>query len=190
MFRIQALARLFLLLPLSACASSSQVREARVLVSPQMLEAPSVHSLFGYRERLRLSSEQITALDSLYSETHLRQQALLDSLYAHSQALSRSERPLLAVGDEGQPFLEEIRRGHEVLEEAVEAILTPEQREEACRINPDRGEERRERTRREGTRSPSPASPGASRALEEERLRAHLQQARRWRWCGEQPAPS
>lgn len=183
---MKSLAALLVLLPLFACASSSGAREERVLVSPRMLEAPSVHSLFGYRERLKLSSEQVATLDSLFMVTRERDRALLDSLRAHSQSLSRSETPLLSIGEQGQPFLEEIRRGHEALEEQVERILSPEQREEACRINRDGREERRGRAGKEGTHA-----PGAARASEKEKIGERLPQAegQRWRWCGTAATP-
>ena len=153
------------------------------LIPQDWVGPPRVYSLFGERETLGLTSEQVTALDSV------------------GQALQAENAPIAARvreirGDDTgrprtdpqtyervRPLLEQLRDNNRRAHERVQAVLTEEQERKVCEsFGRSRGERGRERERREmeGRRRPGGMRPDSTMMGA---------RATGWLWCGPRPAP-
>lgn len=141
------------------------------------IEPPPVHALIGHRQTLGLSSEQITALDSIGQQLHTSNQAhmrLVSELRERFRGRigrdPRTGEPLPGT-EEGHAAMEEVRRNNRAAAEGVRALLTPEQQARTCDLFRDT--DRRGSARQD--RQPAPRGAAAQR-LARERI---------WPWCGE-----
>jgi LTXXQ motif family protein len=105
-------------------------------------QMPSVYALIGARERLKLTSAQVTALDSIAEAVREQNRPLTDSLRRFSR--SGNGGPIRLPGNEAQQrdftvilrqMGENSRRGLA----SIQALLTPEQRTGVCQIAREQG---------------------------------------------------
>jgi hypothetical protein len=145
------------------------------MITPLMLEPPPVYSLLGFREKLELTSAQITSLDSIATGVHDQNGPLIDQL--REQAIPTRNQVGLVIPDEMGPTLESVRKNNRDAATAVGRVLTPEQQKSVCEILE---EQRQERDGRGGRR----AQPRRSSRLGTE-ADSILASARRsvWPWC-------
>ncbi|HET7460893.1 MAG TPA: hypothetical protein VFJ82_06585 [Longimicrobium sp.] len=117
-------------------------------------QMPSVYALIGARERLKLTSAQVTALDSIAEATRERNRPLTDSLRSLSN--SGNGGPIRQPRGEFQtarylPILTHIGENNRRAVEAIQAQLTPEQRTQVCAlVREQRGDRFGGRERRGG----------------------------------------
>lgn len=181
---------LVLLLALSACGPGSAPSDPPTVVTPIMLEPPPINALFGFRERLELTSEQILQLDSISTAVKEQNNVLLEELQEKSQ-LTRSQTALM-VGEEARPVLDQLRNNNLQAAEAVGRVLSTEQQAVACELfDMERDENRDERR-----------AAAEERREERERRRQRvggmqldttliMMQRRIWPWCSASaPSPS
>lgn len=171
-----ALISLFLLL--GACSASTARAPygegGPTMVTPLMLEPPPVYSLLGFRDKLQLTPAQITALDSIATSVHDRNEPLIDSLRANATP-TRSQVGLL-IPDEYRATLEAVRKNNREAATATGKVLTPEQQKSACQIFEEQRQDR-ERSERNGqTRRPSRLGSEADSILASSRRSV-------WSWC-------
>jgi len=100
-------------------------------------QMPSVYALIGARERLKLTSSQVTALDSIAEAARERNRPLTDSLRSLSN--SGNGGPIRQPRGEFQtaryvPLLTRIGENNRHAVEAIQALLTPEQRTQVCTL--------------------------------------------------------
>ncbi|HEX6746902.1 MAG TPA: hypothetical protein VF092_06355 [Longimicrobium sp.] len=100
-------------------------------------QMPSVAALIGARERLKLTSAQVTAIDSIDDAVRVRNQPLGDSLRVITR--SRNGGPIDQPRNEQEraAFLSVLRRIGENNRrglDAIQALLTPEQRAGVCTL--------------------------------------------------------
>jgi len=149
---------------------------------------PSVFSLLGARERMALTSQQVTALDSINRVWAVRNDSLQRQLRgAWGESRSRSNQAF----QQARPVLIQIAENNEVANRAVESLLDADQRRTACTIQ---GEQRAQAAERPGGRpdarrrtAPIRRGRGAPRLDTIPGTRA----IRGWPWCaGNVPADS
>jgi predicted small lipoprotein YifL len=116
---------------------------ARDSAQRQLFEAyrgaqlPSVYALIGARERLKLTSPQVTALDSIADAARVQNAPLTDSL--RSITGSGNGGPIrLPRGDfqtaRAIPMLHRIGDNNRRALDAIQAVLTPDQRTAVCSL--------------------------------------------------------
>jgi hypothetical protein len=137
---------------LAACAGPAGSRpndrpdpNQPTIVTPFMLQPPPVYALLGFRDRLSLSSEQITSLDSIATAVHEENQPLIDEL--QQNAPQSRNRVGLLVAPESRPTLQKIRQNNRDAARAVGALLNPQQQTTACDLFNEERDERRSRVR-------------------------------------------
>jgi Spy/CpxP family protein refolding chaperone len=98
--------------------------------------APPTFGLIGQRERLGLSSQQVTSIDSIGEALRVKNEALLrhlralqDSLGGRDRISTRAERELL---ERGAPQFAAMRTNNLEATRAVYDVLTPQQRTATC----------------------------------------------------------
>ena len=105
----------------------------RMTVVPLALETPPVYALIGYRDRLELSSQQVTALDSLATAVREENSILVDSL--EQRAITSNRSPgVLQVNPSERPLLDRIRTNNRAVLDKVAELLTPEQESGVCEL--------------------------------------------------------
>jgi len=152
----------------------------RMTVVPLALEPPPVYALIGYRDRLELSSQQVTTLDSLATAARDANSILVDSL--EEKAITNSRQPgVLQVNPSERPILERIRTNNRAVMDQVAALLTPEQETGVCELYE---EDVREANRRRPNQRPS-SDPWNTRAREQARQDSSLivRGFSIWPWC-------
>lgn len=167
------------LLAVAACGRGIDPNDPTAMVPPLALEPPPIYALLGYRSDLELTSEQVSALDSIAQAVDDSTRAAVAELRRASSENSRY-RGMVPITDESRPLLNQVREHHRRAALAVQEVLDEEQEAEVCRLyEPDRAE--RERMRgREGIR----------RAQGDDRIRARLgadsllmTPRSFWSWC-------
>lgn len=166
--------------PAPASAQGPQGVEAPLTLDVSGGSTPSVYGLIGERQRLRLTSAQVTTLDSI---------AIV--LAAANDSLRRSvreawdgdrPRPGRERWDRTRPALVQIARNNRAASVLVQNTLTEEQRGIACEIQAEVRARRPEPVRR---------APPGSRRIGGRRVPADSAALRRppdgWHWC---PAPA
>ena len=129
---------------------------ARDSLQRQLMEAylgaqmPSVFALIGARERLNLTSQQVSALDSIAEMARTQNRPLTDTL--RSLTNSGSGGPIRQPRGEFQarrfiPILHRMGDNNRRALEGVQAVLTPEQRAAVCTLAAEQREERGGRRR-------------------------------------------
>ena len=100
--------------------------------------APPTFGLLGQRERLGLTSAQVTSIDSIGEALRVKNEALLrhlralqDSLGGRDRMSARSERVLL---ERGAPQFAAMRANNLEATRAVYDVLTPAQRVTSCTL--------------------------------------------------------
>jgi hypothetical protein len=145
-----------------------------------MLEPPPIYSLLGFREDLELTSEQITALDSIAQAVERRNAPVIAELRRVGESRSRRSRGAIVVNEQTRPLLEQVRDSNREAVRAVEELFTPEQEREVCRLfDLERRGSRREgerEERRDARRGPLPRM-GA------EADTTLFRQGPVWSWC-------
>ena len=139
-----------LLALLAACSAqpapdTGPPANARMTVLPLALEPPPVYALIGYRDRLELTSQQVTQLDSIATSVQTANSALIDSLQAKAVTSNRAPG-VLQVNPTERPLLQEIRDNTRRAVDQVEEVLTSAQETEVCELyEPDRPTVNRQR---------------------------------------------
>jgi Spy/CpxP family protein refolding chaperone len=108
-------------------------------------QMPSVYALIGARERLKLTSRQVTALDSIAEAAREVNRPLTDSL--RSLTNSGNGGPIRQPRGEFQtqrfiPALRRIAENNRLALAQVQAVLTPEQRTGVCALAREQREQR------------------------------------------------
>jgi hypothetical protein len=105
----------------------------RLTVVPLALEPPPVYALIGYRDRLELSSQQVTTLDSIATAVREQNSILVDSL--EEKAITSNRSPgVLQVNPAERPILDRIRANNRGVIDRVAELLTPEQESGVCEL--------------------------------------------------------
>ena len=105
----------------------------RLTVVPLALEPPPVYALIGYRDRLDLTSQQVTTLDSLATAVREENSLLVDSL--EERAITSNRAPgVLQVNPAERPILDRIRANNRSVLDRVAELLTPEQETGVCEL--------------------------------------------------------
>ncbi len=168
------------LLALTACAATGSLPPNAVVVTPLTLEPPPIYSLLGYRSELKLTSDQVAALDSIGQAVRDENRELVAELRQTSDG-RRSQAGALVVTEQGRPVLEAIRENQLAAVDAVSHVLDESQRAEVCRLSTRESE----RARRDAPERRSPRQPEPPDSLDE---RGALQRPVGWNWCQTQPA--
>jgi hypothetical protein len=125
-------------------------------------QMPSVYAVIGARERLKLTSRQVTALDSIAEAARELNRPLTDSL--RSLTNSGNGGPIRQPRGEFQsarfiPALRRIAENNRRALAQIQAVLTPEQRTGVCAM----AREQREQRYGEGARRGGGRRPGGGR---------------------------
>jgi hypothetical protein len=129
------------LLGVAACGSGNTVYSTGS-VSPLALQPPPIYSLFGYRESLGLTSEQVESLDSIARAVKERNDPVVDSLRAIADSRSGRSRGIILINDVTRPMLERVGANNREAAEEVQEILTETQEREVCELVDERVRER------------------------------------------------
>lgn len=105
----------------------------RMTVVPLALEPPPVYALIGYRDRLELTSQQVTTLDSLATSVRQENSILMDSLVLKAITSNRSPG-VLQVNPSERPLLDRIRTNNRTVIDRVGELLTPDQEKGVCEL--------------------------------------------------------
>lgn len=121
-------------------ANAAPESNQRMTILPLALEPPPVYALIGYRDRLELSSQQVTALDSIATSVRTVNGPLIDTLQA--KAITTNRTPgILQINPAERPILQQIRDNTRRALDQVAEVLTTEQETEVCELyEPDRPE--------------------------------------------------
>jgi hypothetical protein len=162
----------------SACAGGGSQEapapEPDPFVTRVMLEPPPIYAIIGYRRELDLTSEQVSALDSVAQSVQERNRPLVQQLMAASR--ERPRQPgTLEVSVAGESVLEQIRGNQREASESVESLLTDDQKASVCRLF--------DPAERRGTAERRPQERGRGR----DSRRAARARPAVWHWCGETP---
>jgi hypothetical protein len=180
------------LLLIAACGPAPQPAgppAVAALVGP--IEPPPIYGLIGHRQTLRLTSEQVVALDSIgqhvsseNSPLVLRLREIRGDFRGRSGADPRDGEPM-SPSEEARTLMETIRRNNRAAAAGVQTVLTPEQQTRTCELFSEteqqrlrRAERRREQEVRDrGERRPARGLP-----------RIEMQPI--WPWCAPSAAPA
>jgi hypothetical protein len=175
--RRSTLALLFLL---AGCGAGPDPANAPRALPPTALEPPPVYSLLGFRQEIGLTSEQVTALDSI-AEAVRQENAPLVQVLRERNPVRAQQRGFIVVDSVSQPALVQLRENNRRAVAAVGEILTPEQRTAACRVL---DQSQRDRMARRGS---SQQSTRARQGREPGRMEpgdtAWVRGAGGWAWC-------
>lgn len=182
MKRIVLLATLFA----AACAPNPGPRDAPLAAAWRGTQGPSIYALLGERERLNLSTVQVMALDSIAEALQERNRPWVDSLRAVTG--SRSGGPVRPPrdGEEREaflPLLARIAENNRAAVSAVEAALSPPQRQAVCELQREGREERRDGMRR-GRGGPARGGGGMRPPPGMEGDTLGFGRRAGWPWCG------
>jgi hypothetical protein len=151
---------------------------------PQPVITPAIFGLFGQRQELGLTSDQINGLEAIAMRLRERNDSLETVIREEQQQRGRprSVRDQRRAIGEALPTLGQIWSNNRHAMDEVRDVLTPEQRERVCALERERmpdqeAEERRwqERGRRGDIR------PRTMRRMEADRVVGEA--VRGWAWC-------
>jgi hypothetical protein len=184
------------ILTLSACASGGVGRgpDPEMMAAYRGTQAPSIYGLIGARERLGLTSIQVTTLDSIAESLRARNTRLSDSLRAIRDVGPGGPIPLPRDSAEHAgfvPVLREMARNNQASVAAVQALLTEDQRRIACELqreNPGM----RGRDGMRGRGSGGPPRGGMRRGMDGMEMEGDTLRGmgRAWPWCPPPAAPA
>lgn len=117
-------------------------------------QTPVVFGLLGQRERLNLSSAQVTALDSIGEDLRVRNSSLMTHLRELRDSVGggdrMNDRERTAYAERSRPTLEQLRTNNQAAMSAIQAVLTPAQQQTACEIQRESRTQRRTGTNARG----------------------------------------
>lgn len=163
-----------LLLGLVACGPAETTYPAGS-VNPLALEPPPIYSLFGYRDRLELTSAQVEALDSIAQAVKRSNDPIVDSLAVVADARTGRGRGIIPISDETRPLLERVRLQNRQAAEAVREVLNDTQAAQVCELVDQQAQDRVRRLGEEREARSSRIAPQDS---------ALFLPLRGWPWCG------
>jgi hypothetical protein len=122
-------------LALAACGGPQRDPQPRTMAAYRGAQMPSVYALLGRREQLKLTSQQVTAIDSIAEALSDTNRVLTTQLRQVSG--SRPGGPVRRPRSEEQedrfvPVLERIGENNRRAQEAIGRVLTAEQRDTLC----------------------------------------------------------
>jgi hypothetical protein len=121
------------------------------MITPLMLEPPPIYSILGFRDKIQLTSEQITSLDSIATQVHDQNVPLIREL--REKASPTRNQIGMVIPDELRPALDSVRANNRAAATAVGKVLTPPQQQSACQIFEEQAQEREnDRNRGNGPR--------------------------------------
>lgn len=128
-------------LVLAACATGR--RDPELTAAYRATQSPSIYGLLGAREELKLTSAQVTVLDSIAEELRTANRRLADQMRDITR--SRPGGPIVEPRDSAErarflPLLRRVAENNQRAVGAVRTALTEEQRTAACRIADDRAD--------------------------------------------------
>lgn len=169
---------------LAACTAGPRAQNGvqPTLITPIMLEPPPIYALFGFRERLQLTPEQITRLDSIAIAVKERNDLLIDTLQARA-ATARNQAGLVVADSASRMALHQIRESNRQAARSVGEVLNATQQQTACQIFGEQDEERESRRREMRRRMGSGTMTRRTREAQADSLNAMLP-GRVWPWCG------
>jgi hypothetical protein len=188
------LAGLALLLLVAGCGAQptperAPSANARMTVLPLALEPPPVYALIGYRERLELSSQQVTALDSIATTVRVANSPLIDSLQA--KAITNNRTPgVLQINPSERPLLQQIRDNTRRAIDEVAGVLTSEQLEEVCELYEPEREEAEDEEEERANRRQSPEDAFRRGLPFREDSSLTVRGFTVWPWCQRGGAPA
>jgi len=174
--------------PQPAASPQPAQLEAAQAIGP--MEPPPVHALIGHRQALGLSSEQITALDSIGQQLNAENQALMRTVAEYrNQVRSRTGRDArpgdaLSAPEEVRTAANQIRLNNRAATVAVRQLLTTEQEARTCQLFRETDERRQGGVSTLADRRATPAER-RRRAAERSPMVPPT-----WAWCAEQPGAS
>jgi hypothetical protein len=164
---------------LAGCGAVQDPASAPRAVTPIALEPPPVYSLLGFRQEMGLSSQQVTALDSVAEGVRRENAPLVQHL--RDQNTARAEqRGFIVVDSASQPVLEQLRENNQSAVAAVGEILNPQQRTVACRLF---DESRRDRMTRQSRQAQEARAREARARARMDRIDTGLATGGPWTWC-------
>jgi hypothetical protein len=164
----------------AACGAPPPSASAPSAGVDMRLDPPPVHALLGQRSHLKLTSEQITALDSVGQDIHAQNHPLLMKLSDLDRSGSNLQAQQQMLHLAGRVHL----NNHRAMER-VRGILTSEQREAACNLyNGSRGSARALRS----LQSPD-LSTRTTRTSETVGIMSRHERGAVWNWCAEGALP-
>jgi hypothetical protein len=177
----------------SGRGTSRDSLEREMFAAYRQAQMPSVFGLIGARERMKLTSAQVGALDSIAEAVREQNRPLTESLRATTR--SRNGGPIRQPRDneERQEFIALLRRAGENTRrgvDAIRAVLNEEQRATACALAL---EERRQRFGwvegrgggGEGGERRERGRDGRMRRMMGDSLAGGRMGFTGWPWCGE-----
>lgn len=147
-------------------------------VSPLALQPPPIYSIFGYRDAIGLTSEQVETLDSIAQDVKRRNDPVVDTLREIADRRSGRQRGIIPLDENTRPMLERVAENNRAAALAVQATLTEEQQAEVCRLADD--------PRRARAREHQPPERRAEVAPADSSFLMPLIGG--WPWCAEPPA--
>ena len=173
----------------AACAArqtepGDEAASRPAMIAPLALEPPPVYGIIGFRDRLELSSQQVTALDSVATNARMANSILIDSLA--ERAITRNNSPMIQVNVPDRPLLQRIRDNNQLVLTDVAEILSTEQETEVCELyNQDEEPD----APRRPTRSPTQTNDAFRRGLEGDTAIV-IRPFSVWPWCAAARVPS
>jgi hypothetical protein len=168
---------LAMLLVLAGCGAGPDPASAPRALPPTALEPPPIYSLLGYRQEIGLTSEQVTALDSI-AEAVRRENAPLVQQLRRQNPPRAEARGFIVVDSAAQPAYTQLRENNRQAVAAVGEVLTAEQRTAACRVL---DQSQRDRMARRGAAQQPPRQGVGRMAAADTTLLARG--AAGWAWC-------
>jgi hypothetical protein len=169
----------------AATERGGAVGQFRTTVLPLALEPPPVYSLLGFRERLGLTSEQVTSLDSIAIAVREANAPLISDI--ERRAIVNARAPgVLQVNPAERGLVDEVRENNRAALERVADVLTPDQQTLVCDLN------QRDRDRGQFRGGPPPQGQGEDAFRRGAVMRQDTSLVVRaftlWPWC--LPAPA
>jgi hypothetical protein len=181
--RKRAFACLFVL---AGCGAVQEPASAPRAVAPIALEPPPIYSLLGFRQEIGLSSEQVSALDSIAEGVRRENAPLVQQLRERNTARAE-QRGFIMVDSVAQPVLEQLRENNRTAVGAVGEILNPQQRTAACRLF---DQSRRDRMTRQSRQAQEARAREARTRARVDRIETGTAGGGPWTWCTPAVSPS
>jgi hypothetical protein len=145
-------------LAVSGCSASNPRNAGNgpnmpTMVTPLMLEPPPIYSILGFRDKIQLTSAQITSLDSIATWVHDENVPLIQEL--REGATPTRNQVGMVIPDSLRPKLDAVRTNNRTAASGVGKVLTTTQQQSACQIFEEQAQER-DSDRGRGNGSPRP----------------------------------
>ena len=133
--------------------------EMPTMVTPLMLQPPPIYSILGFRDKIQLTSAQITSLDSLATWVHDQNLPLIQDL--REKATPTRNQVGLIIPDSLRSKLDAVRANNRTAAAGVGKVLTPTQQQSACQIFEEQAQDRNDRGRGNGSPRPRTSRLGS-----------------------------